>query len=102
MAQHFRQEYLAYKKQGLTDETICIEKMFISKTVLQRLKREYGLSGYQKATRCNYQGVTEEQFKQADGIGVGRYYVLKRVRNGWGIERAITVPLSRQAKGELI
>jgi hypothetical protein len=84
----FKSRYLMLKNEGKTDVEIS-KLLFISRTTLTRLKKENQLGGIMR----NKQGISENQLKQAESIGLDRHLVLLRVREyGWSIEQAISIP----------
>lgn len=72
--------------------------MFIAIQTLRNYKKKYDVP-FIKAPMRNRQGITEEQFKQAESIGLDRHVVLLRVREyGWTIEKAISTPKKARNK----
>jgi hypothetical protein len=79
--------------RNLTDRDIA-KKLGITRYKLMEMKKTWGLN--LRKQKDNVCGLSEEDFKRGNKIGLTRRRILKRVRDlGWTIEMAITEPLDK-------
>jgi hypothetical protein len=86
----FTYHYTKRKAEGFLDCEIRKE-MGVPNVTFTTLKALYGLKDTERVRRNN-QGVTEEQLQKGESIGLTRRIILRRVREGWSVDRAIHEP----------
>ena len=91
--EEFTKFYLKRKEERYLDKEIAKE-LHVSHVIFSTLKTMYDLH-YGEKIRRNKQGLTEEDFRKGEQIGLTRRTMLRRRRDGWSIRRAITTPIDK-------